>query len=853
MKKIMALLTVLVIILNCFNMCVTASESVPDISAEDGLLFNMGVTESLYNGQTTLSRGEFAFWLTRLAGIDESAMIDKECFEDVPLSNKYAGAVATVSELGIMNGINNREFGVKQNISTTDATVALVRLLGYEVAAISDGGYPGGYLKRASRIGLDKGISDVSGSEYCEILLMCFNALNISYLDMYGDVVKSTLLEDVHGIYESEGIVTANIYTGLEDCDENAPVGKIQIAGDNYLTDDISLADKIGEYVRFWYTDSTNSKDNRLVFACSEKNKNNIFVIKAEDIVDAKSNVVEYINEKDKPDTIKLQPGFSFIVNNRAVISRKTEDVVIDDGELILIDNDYDKVYEVVKARKPETMVFQGVDETEDIIYCREGNIKTDPFDEEYFASYYVVDSTNGSISKITVDEIPADSVLTIYRSADGKYLELYACENVISGVLEEKGDETITIDGVEYKLPLKTEADKLNLGAEVIFSADMFGRPVYLEDEEYFKEPVYAYFFDYAKATSLDEKARIRTVIGDEIRILTLEEKVRVDDGVEYNGNELDTCTVLFEGGKSIRQLIRYRINGKGLVTDIYTENGNTDFSIKKASDVNKNAETAYYQWYKIYAGKYILPEDGFFLVVPTVEDEPEDIELYSTSYYFGDDISSCYCEVYDVNEDMEAGAVIIYAQDPLKGKATTTANTSVGIIEKITRGEFYNYVYLWNGNESVKYGLDKENVPNIDDFAFGDVVRYVLGKDGVVTTLDLVLDIGTTAENTPVPLYYQDGYDYHYFSRVFKKLDTHYVLVPNYNNPGFDDSVENRIVAPASFSTCAVVDMTQKKIIKGTYSSMAKYFEDSDGASYAYTRLYKWNTAKELIIYKF
>lgn len=856
MKKTALFMTFIMICL-CFHFVPAVSanqDNVPDIAMQDGLLYHMGITEGPFNGQTSLTRGEFALWISRLAGLDEALYNDTEHFADVPLSNKYSGAVGAVYGLGIMNGTGKNEFGIKQNIEPVDAMVALIRLLGFDVAAKAEGGYPGGYIKRASRLGIDKGIEAAGDNVYAQILIMCFNALDVNYLDVYGNVVNSTLLEDVHGMYESDGIINANMYTGLVSSEENVKSNEIRIGNEIYITDNAGIADSIGEYVDFWYRESDSGMKKSLVYAHSDEGKNERLIISAEDIVSAENNTVEYFNEKDRTEKVKLTPGFSFLLNNVTVDFRTTENLKIDDGEIVLIDNNSDGVYDTVKAKCAETMVFQGVDETEDIIYCREGNIKTDAFDKEHYAVYYIIDEIDGTCSEISIDEIPSDSVLTIYRSENGRYLEIYASTAVVYGVIQSIGDEDITVDEVVYEFPLKTPVDELHVGAEATFSTDMFGRLVYLEDEKYIGEPVYGYLFDYAMTEKMDGNSQIKVVHGDTNKVLDLDEDVCVDDMYTYSHDELINCSALFENGEPVRQLIRYRLNSDKLVTDIYTTSGSSEYSIKQAADINKNAETSYYQWYKIYAGKYILPDNNYFLVVPTVDDEPSDIELYSTSYYFGDDISSCYCEVYDVNDDMEAGAVIIYAQDPLKGKATTTANSSVGIIQKLTKGDDYNYVYLYNGSEIVKYKLDKENNPDIKMYGFGDVVRYVIGKENVITTLDMVLDIGSTGENTPAPVYYQDGYDYHHFSRVYKKLDTHYVLVPNYNNPTYDDSIANRIVAPSSFSRCAVIDMSQKKIITGTYSSMAQYFkEEGYGACYAYTRLYKWNTAKELFIYKF
>lgn len=857
-KRIFAMFLTFVILVTAFP-CAIMAEDVADenigMITETELLYNMGVISEKNHTTASVSRGEFAKWLSVIAGLEYEGDGATFRFEDVSADSAYINAVTAICDMGIMKGISEKEFGLKMDITVTDAAVALVRLLGYEVAALRDGGYPGGYLKRAGILGLNKNIGKANGNARLEILMMCYNALTVPYLDIYGEVVEgSSFLEDVHSIYEAAGIVTANRFTSINSAESGIPVNMIEINNECYLTEDISAAEFIGENVKFFYREIKGENNKELVAIVSQASKNKKLVIKSDEIETAEKNILTYDPENGSVKSVKLQPGFVYIENNRTVDDRTSADLLIDDGEIELIDNNSDGIYEIVKAKRIETMVFEGIDDTEDILYCREGNIYIDPFDEKYFAKAVIVDEADNSKREVTLDEIAIGSVLTVYRSRDGRYLEIYACSSELYGKLEAIGEDEITVDGKVYKLPLKTPVDKLNLGAEITFSMDMFGRPVYLEDEKNQREPRYGYLFAIEAAKGL-KKGKIQVIDGETNHIYEFDEKITLDDEVEYKDSTINTCACLYNGDGTIkRQLIRYRLNKNNVVTDIYTASGNSEYSIKKTKDINKDAETVYYQWHRIYAGKYILPKDSFFQVIPTAEGEADDEELYGTRFTLGDDVHNCYVEVYDVNEDMEAGAILMYSQDPLKGKVTTSGSTDVGIITKVAMSSDNHIAHIWKNGEVKVYEVDAENNPDINEYRFGDVVRFVVGKTGVVSTLDKVLDVGDSGETTPEPTRYQDGYDYHFFARVNKKLDSHYVLLPNYNNPTFDDAVENRIVAPASFGQCAVIDMKQKKVITGSYNSMAKYFEtEGYGACYAYVRLYKWNTAKELFIYKF
>lgn len=821
-----------------------------ELSLECELLYSIGITSQETHTEKSISRGEFAKWIAAMLGMNTSSGKEEIKFTDVTDENEYYNSVMTVYSLGIMNGISETEFGVKKDISVTDATVSIVRMLGYDVGAKREGGYPDGYIKYAGKLGITKGIGKANKNERLEIVKMCYNALFVPYLDFYGEKVSgASLLEDVHRVYEGEGVITSNMYTSLDDTETDVPYGFMKIGNTLYKTENTDYADMIGKNVDFFYQ---KGEDNILLCMQQSSSKNRFITILAEDIMGTENNTITFSENGKNAKKANLKVGFTYIENGRTVNERTIKDLEIQDGELTLIDNDSDGIYDVAKAKKIETMAFLGADDTEEILYCKEGNIYTDPFDEDYFSRYYIVNEEDKTYKRADLDEIPTGSILTVYRSRDNKYLEIYAYSGGIYGILEQIGEEEIVIDEKEYPLPLRTPLSELTAGAEVSFSEDMFGRPVYLEDEINPREPKYGYLFALTKQRGL-KQGEIKIILGDTNVVYKLAKKINVNDSEEYTGETIINCSKLYDGAVK-RQLIRYRLNSKNEVKDIYTEGGNSEYSITKTSDINKNTETKYYQWHRIYEGKYILPQENFFLVIPTVEDEPDDEELYSTKFTLGEDVHNCYVEVYDVNEDMEAGAILMYAQGALKGAATTSASDMVGIITKVARSSENHVVNIWRNGEIKQYKVDDQNVPVIENYAFGDVVRFVIGKNDIITTLEKVLDVGTTGENTPQPLYYQDGYDYHYFARVLNKLDSHYVLVPNYNNPTFNDSVENRIVAPASFGQCAVIDMSQKKIVTGSYSSMAKYFSSGDnGACYAYVRLYKWNTAKELFIYKF
>ena len=851
------LLLVGILLTTCIPMAVTAEEiTLTEAETEKITLMNrMGIIDVNTVEDTPVKRGEFAAWVMGLSGMRADLVTPLEKFTDVPVTHQYAAAVTVAYTIGYMNGISDNEFGVSKDISRTDAMVTLVRLLGYDALAKRRGGYPDGYVQCAAGLSLYKGIDADEACERKAILMMCYNALTAKFVNTDDEVVRGDgLMASIHNVYKVRGTVTANRFTQLNSTDMRLKANEIEIDGAIYKTQDIAMAELLGESVSGYYFYDEKEDERHLLYLTSANSSNEKIVIPYDKIISAASNEVTYENEKEDIKTIKMRSGFTFVLNNRLMPDRKTSDLKLSDGELILLDTDSDGRYELAKAIRPEVMVLRGVDTTEDLLYCREGNVYTYVFDKNYYSEIIRIDDYTGAEKAISIDELTAGDVLTVYRSADERYLKIYATAKKVYGIITQISDEKVLIDGTEYDLPLRTARSELAVGAKVTFNLDRFGRLVYMEEEQDNLGPRYGYFFDYRPGTGLGGAA-VKILAGDDKLTYPLANTVKVDDSSSFAGKELTLSATLFDSGTVKKQLVRYRVNSKGEIDHFYTTVGNAPDSIKKLDSISKASTTKYYQWDRIWAGQYKLPTDNFFMVVPTVGDEPNDEELYSTTYTFGADVNDCNVEIYDVDDDNKIGALLLYSQDPLKGVVQTTVNTDVGVFIRGAKGEDNEIAYLWSNGEEKSYEVNGDNIPDISVYSFGDVVRYVVGADGRISTLYTMLDVGATGENTPKPTMDSDTYDHHFFGRVYKKLEDYFVIIPNKDNPTFDTSMDKRILLPGKNSAnCAVVDMRTRKVTSATYSSVPQYFEgDEHGVGYVYVRVYKWTANKDLFIYKF
>ena len=858
MKKLISVLLVFVMMLASMTTLASATdESSIELSALEkskiSLLYRMDIIDSEDVTDANVTRGEFASWVAAVAGA-KNVSVSSSRFSDVDPSSAYAGAIEAVYAMGCMNGVSNSEFGVATNISVQDAAVALIRVLGYEAAAQKNGGYPAGYAKVAATTNLYKNVRADKLNARAAIMQMCYNALTIPYVDYTGKRQGSILLEAMHGVYKERGVVSGNRFTKLDTEKMILATDEIEINGRIYKTEDVSFANYLGESVIYYYY--VDGDYRYLVYLEPETTNEEVIVVEAKDITYAQNNVIKYTDEDDEEEIINLTPGFDYVVNNRVVLDRTTSDLWIEDGNLTFIDSDGDEVYDFVKATKIETMIYQSIDAVEARIYCREGYIYTNPFKDEYYFSLIKVDERTGEHSEMELDELLTGDILTVYRSNDEKYTVVYAYTPVeVVGVVDEVNDAEVIIDGVSYDFPLKTAKEEIIPGYEVKFTTDMFGRLVSLEDSSSEFAPKYGYFFAYDAPKGL-ARGKIKILDGESSLVFDLAEQVKVDGVSTYSNSNFETCTDLFSGGVATRQLIKYSLNAKGELRAIYTMSGSADDSIVKASDISKDASVTYYPWYKIWAKRYIQSDDTFFMVVPTYGDEGDNEELYSNTYKFADYTNTVYCEIFDVTDRMDAGAIILYINTSLEGTVALGQNSKVGVVISTSRGAENSIIRVCVEGETTAYQVEDKYV-DVSPFAPGDVARFETNVDGKIVALEMLLNVGTTGENTPVPELSTEGTCEYYFGRVYDYLEDYIVIVPNVNNPGYDNAITNRLTVPtANARNIMVVNMAGKsvKASSASTSSVARYFDDEEGgACYVYTRVYLYERLFDLIIYKF
>lgn len=109
-----------------------------------------------------VTRAEVATLVCRILG-QETMSQTSTVFSDVPSSHwasgyiNYAYQRGIIAGYGVVNGVNT--FGPEDNVTAEQATKMLVAAMGYNPQAQEEGGYPGGYLSVAAKLGITSGVT----------------------------------------------------------------------------------------------------------------------------------------------------------------------------------------------------------------------------------------------------------------------------------------------------------------------------------------------------------------------------------------------------------------------------------------------------------------------------------------------------------------------------------------------------------------------------------------------------------------------------------------------------------------------------------------------------------------------
>lgn len=918
MKKIIGILLAITVAFGSFSAFAEekkANTLTPETENAITLLEALGIeTVSRGTEKYNVTRQEFAESIYRVlagAGFGEG-MAEAAAFSDVT-DAKYIPYVNALARLKILSGYSDGTFRPMNTVSLNEAFTVIVRMLGYDVIAEANGGYPGGYYLTAVNLGIAKGI-DLSAESltFGDLAIILKNTLlaDVKTKNSFSSDGKiefsdetTSLLYSVHKIDIIKDIVNGIDITKLSG-ESSVPPWNI-LVGDKLL--DIGKLEPnelLGYSVEAYY----NYETDTLVHIEKTK-KNTDKVIDVTDIIRIENNeIVTIVNGKEFKD--RYSALVDFVYNNGA--TEEALDLSLFDrknGTVALIDNNGDKVYDVVKADVYYDVVVDYVSPAERKVYDLATG-KAVSIDNRGANPYVVLDDGEGG--SFNADNLAKYNVLSVYETladASQQYIRIVKSNSIANGVVnsieeDDNGRVRVTVGSNTVLLTGAAKNDYLSLikageSTSLLINADgkAAGVAYYLEGA--FKYGVVMHCAVQTKDLETICYARIFNQ-QDQAQDVYFADNVIID-GIQYRENDPDILKHLKASAKAAgtvqktnderyMQLIRYSLDPKGKFSVIDTVLNSYDAASETgvAASISDEPDSSnslylgpsspYDHCEFLYQARAINYGNGVLVGSNTIAFGcPGVNEAYKTDYideanysYAGNSISSSdtrFSSYYANPEDITASAIVYHYS--IGGGSGNTSTDWFGVFDKITRGvdangEISDKVYYWyQGEYRSDYAASTAGFTDtegklgskgkryrISDLKEGDAVRFTWNNDGKISSFYIYAraegDIKVGADQWPTQFRNKNRRVSGYVYKIYENGLGFVVGEDKSVLEGKPQSEQVRDTVPV-----VVYDSSQReghRLEKGSFKSAVSYLKDKENCSRIYLNT---NGGSALMVY--
>ena len=641
---------------------------------------------------------------------------------------------------GIADGVSDSGEAV-----TYDSAVAmLIKALGYEMKAELEGGYPIGYRTVASSIGLTKGVH-ISGDTFtnANIAAMLCNAcetdiMQIEYLT--GAMIKGedgkNLIAEYLNIYTTEGVVSEI----MDVCINNAygtQKDEVVVGGMRINAGGIDAYDYLGMNVTAYYRQYKPGDDPELVYIKADS-KNQVVTLSADDIKrneSTKSLLVYSIDNSSRTKKLKISPVADMVYNRRGYVNFTEEDFPVV-GEVKLVDNNGDNVYDFIDVKSYDTLLVDRVSSVSQMIIPQYGNNL-----DLSNADKYVIRNTEGEL--ISLSQIGRGSAAFAAVSKNGEYIEIIVSDTKVSGAASvgDAEEETLTVGETEYKVNVQmlayyAQAGKniFEIGNNRIYVLDPYGKIAGFEAAEA-SDYIYAYI--YRSYIDEDSEKYYMVVLEEDGSWNTYEaaEKVKLNNETIRSHEALKVLI-------NDRQLLRITVNNEGKVNKVET-----------AREISDGEDTEYFNkitFTKIYRSpnssfnsEYYLEGSLSIFTIPKGVDEKtgrnysENKDNYYVSGNVFVDYGTYTVSLYDVDAN-NCARVVTYERDA----SQKTLSSTVFLINRVSYVDKDSDIL--QSAEGIVAGqqltITAEDDSLFDGLKRGDLIRFHINNDGRVDDVGVV-----------------------------------------------------------------------------------------------------------------
>lgn len=767
--------------------------------------------------------------LSKIAGSQTTSK-----FPDVSDDHWAKGFINVGTTQGLVIGDGEGNFRPDDVITYPEVMTILVRAVGYEPKAQAGGGYPGGYISAGNSMGLTNGISAPARTTGTisrgEVALMAYNALDVNIMEQkdFGNnpsfiITDETLLTTAHDSKKIEGFVTAVGQSSLDGvtCEK----GEIIIDGKTYRAEGVDMRNILGLYVDAYVTDTSKNRPTVKVVV-NTAGKNSLTTIAADDIISVTSSstgktISYYVGKKKYTKTV---PAKAMVVYNGK--SGSMDDLsLIESGSIMIADHNKDKT--VVFVNETVNYVVDEVIMTSDRIIDKYGKSPL-TLDKDDDKVTFALEKVNKIIG---IDELSEWDVITLTMSKDKSVIHGIVTRNEKSGKITEIEDGKVYIDGSAYEVA-KNYTEEIKLGDEGTFYLD-YENKIAAFDKSASSGRDYAYLTNIGVKSGFDATLELEFLTGDgKTTIYKAADKIKVNSKTYSSPEEAKKAI----GGKG--QLLTIVLNSEGRIAEVVKSlEGEID---EKEFMLNFVKEDAVFtsKTSQLSAEDMTVRIDKNTVVFDIPEDAKDTDEYTVTDVSYFADGGKYNVAVYDVSEDLTAGAVIVTAS-----QSKVNEEDSAVIVDKLTsskdeNGDSIVKLYGYQKGERItltgKTDIFKKGTSSLEK---GDIIQVKADSKGNVKALTLLFDSDKTENEFTNVLSEHHTAEY---GKVTKKFSG------SFNMSVDGKTNKNYVIGDADIY---VVDNENKtNTIKVGDSSDIQKFDDAKPER-VFVRIYK-NEVKDIIV---
>ncbi len=747
-----------------------------------------GYEDGTFKPENTVTRAEFTVMVTRALAVD-NVKIDGDIFTDV-ISHYAKYNIRTAYDMGIINGMGDGTFKPDAPVTYEQAVKMIVCMLGYADNAEEMGGYPAGYMKMGSSLGLTGKISMTNSDPAPRgvIAQLIYSALDVKIQNKiilpdgkpsYAES-KETLMEGKLKIYKLKGMVTGVADSVMDLCDANLIDGEMAVrSGVSTIVLDhtkfFATQDEAKQYlgydVTIYYKDDSLAELPTIVAFDTESKKNNTIEFTYDDIESCTRDTLKYEDSRGKIRTLKFDSENLDVVYNGQTIQGGTVDIdglqyslyealekwlspesssfiygdvkivdtASDDTINIITINDYDIM---VASKTPTTADYRITDKLVSGNY-----IILNPDD----SSYEFTVTRNSSASSIT--SIAANDVVLIAASLDGTKYKVDAFSKPVTGKINyiDFSEKDIGIADKTYKIndtliEYFKDKEELTVGSEGTFYIDKFDNVIYGTIKES-KAASYAYLVNLTYTYSSDTYYASMIVPGlsNAVKSYEIEDKIKLNGSSDADYDvKLKNTAALCSADAANKELI-YGSSADDVKLTEYSQPVKVDISsnkvkgfisLSKDGEINENkAVLARYMplaKYKYTAtnnfnNEFYINSSTVILYVPADRQDKDEYAKMSASTLFKTG-ESYWVEPYDVNESKTASLVIVYGNSSL---SEITKDSPIAIASKSPSAteindETVHRITMYTSSSISAVTKNAADDKEFEDIEVGDVFQF-------------------------------------------------------------------------------------------------------------------------------